>query len=144
MKYGYYFYKPAIEYIIQDLKLQYPISWSFRYTGKYSAGSHVYYFYRKHVISIGNHASWLVLQTLDTIAHELRHAYQWETKMLKMAKGEENTTSIWQNTRYSRLNIKDDDYDNLPWEIDAREYASTIVNTKGAMLARMCLKMPAK
>lgn len=60
-------------------------------------------------------------QVMDTLAHELRHAWQWQTGVLQNT----NDYYRWKGTRfYTRKKVwKRCVYEQRPQEIDARAYA---------------------
>ena len=55
-------------------------------------------------------------QILIILCHEMRHAHQWNTGMFK---GQRNTFRVGHSSRY----------EDLPWEIDARQFADVYVQS---------------
>jgi len=60
-------------------------------------------------------------EQFETLAHELRHAYQMQTKMLTCTRNEGGEIGrFWEGEWYP----DDTPYDSRPWEIDARKFSA--------------------
>lgn len=79
-----------------------------------------------HHLKIANYGSYIF--TVETLAHELRHVWQFARGI---AKWEEQTYVVWAGTEYApepkRYNGITSDYKNRPHEIDARAFAEKAV-----------------
>ncbi len=62
-----------------------------------------------------------------TLCHELRHCWQFEKRLLKNTFDGHNK---WRGKKYKKVNAQKewDAYEQLPWEIDAREYESKYID----------------
>lgn len=64
------------------------------------------------------------LETMKTLAHELRHIWQYQTGIFP-------STNVWNGVTYDRNDIKrgniPDNYYEQPWENDAKAYAEEAV-----------------
>lgn len=65
-------------------------------------------------------------EILKTLCHELRHCWQFEKRLLKDTFDGHNK---WRGKKYKRVNAQKEweAYEQLPWEIDAREYEENYV-----------------
>lgn len=138
-EYGRYdvtMFKDFIKYVIADLGITGDVKFKFADLNKFD-GRHYYdsFYGGKYA----NH--WILVNRDNTrariyfiIAHELRHAYQHQTGMLRW----NGNVRQWNGVDYidaieignrgrSKKYFNSNGYRNQPWEVDANEYAEKIV-----------------
>ncbi len=124
-------YKDAINFICKDLGIDSTsLRWRFMPCVHIEGRAHYqHYEDGTHLIIVNSNQ--IHENIIHTIAHELRHIYQFLHSQLTY-----NSTNMmcWYDVAYPTINVDKGDIDlvtynayrALPWEIDANEYASNI------------------
>lgn len=125
-------FEKEIQIIKDDLGItEENISITFREPDPTSAGSCQYYPSRRFIqIEINNDLTFDA--TVYGLAHELRHAWQFFTGLLKV--GSSDRCMMWDDIEYVWITIEDSltfeggnaAYRNQPWEVDANQYADNV------------------
>jgi long-subunit acyl-CoA synthetase (AMP-forming) len=128
---GYNYFAPFIKIVKSDLGIKSKVSFSFKALDANNGGT------AQRIEYIDEHCEYKVCvntnhkihNMLKTIAHELRHVYQYERGMLV----QNDTTRTWNKIVYTNQHVRElfstnpSGYTNLPWELDAETYATNSV-----------------
>ena len=120
-------YMPVIRRILEDLKIDMPYSLQWNYSRSYQGAQ----IEGRNVRIRKNMGPY---RTIEVLMHELRHQYQEDNGLYQnigteVIDGKSKFIALWKGERYVfhewSLKNKEAYYSN-PWEIDAREYESTM------------------
>ena len=123
-----------IDAVCKDLKINpVPIRWRSQTSGYDGIA---YYGYDSKIIMLKGHP---IKKTAHTLAHELRHIWQYTSGTLKVS--QTIGYDLWQGVLHPRVEGRKANtssglalYRAQPWEVDANDYADTAVATFAHLL----------
>ena len=118
--------KNLADSVTSDLRLTNPPSIKYYYREPIKSISYGFYRPQDNSININTYTLDDARETADTVAHELRHA--WQRERVANPQTEQDRIFAHNLQNYIPYEINPDWYYDQPVEVDARQYAERIVN----------------